>query len=51
LTGPTTRPRASFPEQADHPFVRECRAGVSTHRVLDWLAGRGCKSAGGPTNG
>jgi hypothetical protein len=41
LSGPSTRPHASFDAGLEHPFVDECRAGVSTHRVLDWLAGQG----------
>ena len=44
LTGPTTRPRSSFSKELEHPFVQECRAGVNTPRVLEWLAGRGCES-------
>jgi len=42
LTGPTTRPRAWFENSVQHPFAAECRAGVATHRVVDWLAGQGC---------
>jgi hypothetical protein len=41
LTGPTTRPRASFDASVEHPFVVECRQGVTTHKVLEWLAGQG----------
>jgi hypothetical protein len=41
LTGPTTRPRALFASTVDHPFAVDCRAGVTTHTVLAWLAGQG----------
>jgi hypothetical protein len=39
LTGPSTRPRALFDSTVDHLFAAECRAGVTTHTVLGWLAG------------
>jgi hypothetical protein len=37
LTGLTTRPSASFEVKTAHPFVEECRAGVTSERVLEWL--------------
>lgn len=44
LTGPKTRPRATFPEELMHPFAAECRAGVTCHRVEEWLAGMGVRN-------
>jgi hypothetical protein len=38
LTGPTTRPRSVFPKDLVHPFADECRAGVTSHRVHEWLS-------------
>jgi hypothetical protein len=40
LAGPTSRPKILLDPASTHPFVVECRAGVCTHRVADWLAGR-----------
>ena len=37
LTGPTTRPELTFDGSSIHPFVVECRHGVCTHRVMEWL--------------
>jgi hypothetical protein len=37
LTGPKSRPELSLRRDSPHPFVRECQAGVSIHRVREWL--------------
>jgi hypothetical protein len=37
LTGLTTRPSASFDASTAHLFVEQCRAGVTSERVLEWL--------------
>lgn len=37
LTGPTTLPELSLDRDSAHPFVRECLAGVTVHRVRQWL--------------
>ena len=37
LTGPTSRPELSLRGNSLHPFVKECAAGVCTHRVMEWL--------------
>ena len=36
LTGPTSRPELRFGTETDHPFVRECQAGVERHRASEW---------------
>ena len=36
LTGPTSRPELRFGTETDHPFVRECQAGVDLHRASEW---------------
>jgi hypothetical protein len=46
LTGPSTRPCASFEADVVHPFAEECRQGVSCGRVLEWLGGTGCTAGG-----
>jgi hypothetical protein len=38
LTGPTTRPSLTLDDSSFHPFAVECRSGVCTHRVMEWLA-------------
>lgn len=43
LTGPTTRPEASFPDHSSHPFAQEIQDGVSLHRLNDWLTSMGGK--------
>jgi hypothetical protein len=40
LTGPTSRPLLSPHASSDHPFARECLAGVTMHRASKWT-GRG----------
>jgi hypothetical protein len=47
LTGPTSRPQLSLPDDSLHPFVRECLGGVCTHRVMEWLAGMAGASGAG----
>lgn len=42
LTGPGTRPRATFEPVVVHPLAEECRGGVSTQKVLAWLGERAC---------
>jgi hypothetical protein len=42
LTGPTSRPKASFEPRAVHPLADECRTGVTTQKVLAWLGERVC---------
>jgi hypothetical protein len=37
LTGPSTRPELTFAGPSIHPFVQECKRGVCTHRVMEWL--------------
>jgi hypothetical protein len=39
LTGAKSRPQISFSNDSLHPFAKECLAGVSTHRVVEWLHG------------
>jgi hypothetical protein len=41
LVDPRTRPRLAFAPGATHPFAVECRAGVTVHRALEWLAAIG----------
>ena len=36
LTGPTSRPHLVFHPDAEHPFARECVAGVTMHRAAQW---------------
>jgi len=36
LTGPTSRPEFEFAPDAEHPFARECIAGVDAHRASEW---------------
>jgi len=43
LTGPTTRPALAFEPAERHPLALEYRAGVSVHRVMDWLKAMGFK--------
>jgi hypothetical protein len=43
LTGPTTRPALAFDAAEQHPLAVECRAGVSVHRVMEWLNAMGLK--------
>jgi hypothetical protein len=38
LTGPRTRPLFRFVGPTNHPFVAECRAGVTPHRAHEWSA-------------
>ena len=38
LTGPTSRPELRFSREVEHPFARECEAGVDPHRVSEWSA-------------
>lgn len=38
LTGPTTRPSISLPGDLAHPLAREASAGVTAHRVSEWIA-------------
>lgn len=37
LTGTRTRPAVLFTEDVDHPFAAEQRAGVSPHRIGEWM--------------
>lgn len=37
LTSPTTSPSIRFAVDAPHPFVRECRSGVTEHVAAKWL--------------
>ena len=37
LTGPTTRAALAVESSSTHPFAVEVRAGVYTHRVMEWL--------------
>ena len=37
LTGPKTRPDFFFLDGQQHPFIEECRRGVTTHRAAEWL--------------
>ena len=37
LTGPTLRPALLVKPDTGHPFAVECLAGVSGHRVMEWL--------------
>ncbi len=37
LTGSKTRPALSVEPYSVHPFVVECRDGVCSHRVVEWL--------------
>jgi len=41
MSGPTTRPQLTFAADQSHPFALECRAGVTVHRVKEWLARMG----------
>lgn len=41
LTGPKSRPELSLMKTSAHPFVKECLAGVSVHRVKKWLDAMG----------
>lgn len=41
MTGPKTRPSLVFAPDQSHPFALECRAGVTVHRVREWLARMG----------
>jgi hypothetical protein len=36
LVDPRRRPILTF-EPSEHPFVKECLAGVTTHRLVEWL--------------
>jgi hypothetical protein len=38
LTGPKTRPKLAVPPDVTHAFGLECRAGVTSHQVYEWLA-------------
>jgi hypothetical protein len=38
LMGPDTRPTLVFEDGQEHPFVTECRSGVSVKRAKEWLA-------------
>jgi hypothetical protein len=40
LTGPASRPRVTFRGESVHPFIRECRDGVTVHRAHEWLSSR-----------
>jgi hypothetical protein len=40
LTGPTSRPSATFPPDATCSFARECLAGVTAHRAAEWVTRR-----------
>lgn len=40
-TGPTTRPRATFPAGVEHEFARVCRDGVTLHEAAGWVARTG----------
>ena len=44
LTGPSTRPRSEFAPTAAHPLVNECRAGVTTQKVIEWLGEEACRT-------
>lgn len=37
LTGPDTRPALVLEDGQEHPFVTECRSGVTLHRLTEWL--------------
>jgi hypothetical protein len=37
LSSPTSRPWLQFLEDEEHPFALECRHGVTSHRLLEWL--------------
>jgi hypothetical protein len=45
LTGPKTRPKLSVPPDVTHVFGVECRTGVTSHQVYEWL---GRASGGAP---
>jgi hypothetical protein len=36
LTSPTSRPQFLFAADSEHPFARECLAGVTMHRASQW---------------
>jgi hypothetical protein len=37
LSTPTARPWLRFADEEEHPFAIECRAGVTGHRLVEWL--------------